>query len=111
LATSPNLDELFEMIERRPQSFLRHLSLWELELFVNGFNFRGFALGLADDTGYSAFVGEWLYERLAVVDRRGWQVAILDASKSESEAFHSFFELWREYRVATASQNQRRPQA
>jgi len=99
---APNLDELFGMIEKRPQTFLRNASLWELELFVNGFNFHSYAIGLADDTGYSAFVGNWLYERLGVVDRRGWQAAILDATGSEAEAFDKFFELWREYRAATA---------
>jgi hypothetical protein len=37
------VQELISLIEKRPLAFVRHRSLFELEAFINGFNFHRLA--------------------------------------------------------------------
>ena len=92
------IKELISLIEKRPLAFVRHHSLFELEAFINGFNFRGLAGDLTDiDEGYRKFTDSWIYSKLRVTAKQGWKEAIMGSCQSEAEAFQRFFDLWNEY--------------
>ena len=92
------VQELISLIEKRPLAFVRHRSLFELEAFINGFNYHRFTgePGNIDET-YNEFIDSWIYSKFGIADKQGWTQAITESCQTEEEAFDKFFALWNEY--------------
>jgi hypothetical protein len=91
--------ELIALIKKRPLNFVRHHSLTELEVFINGYSFHRGVMGETEnlDEEYNRFIDSWIYYKLDVADKQGWKEAIAGSCNSEAEAFWRFFDLWNEY--------------
>ena len=102
------LFELLEKIEAKPAMYLGTASIADLRMFIIGYRFARFELGIATTEAESDFYKNfqpWLQKRLHVRTTHSWDKTIQFKCIDETAAFRYFFQLLEEFHQRDKSQD------
>ena len=85
--------DLIKQIKPFPILFIRKHSIFNLEVFIDGWYYRDEDEDVKADILYTDFY-EWLRKRYNMNDSRGWADILLYIFKTEEEALIQFFILF-----------------
>ena len=85
--------ELIKQIKPFPVLFIRKHSIFNLEVFIDGWYYRDEEEDVKADILYTDFY-EWLRKRYNMNDSRGWADILLYKFETEEKALDEFFVLF-----------------
>ena len=85
--------ELIKQIKPFPILFIRKHSIFNLEVFIDGWYYRDEEEDVKADILYTDFY-EWLRKRYNMNDSRGWADILLYKFETEEKALDEFFVLF-----------------
>ena len=85
--------ELIKQINPFPVLFIRKHSIFNLEVFIDGWYYRDEEEDVKADILYTDFY-EWLRKRYNMNDSRGWADILLYKFETEEKALDEFFVLF-----------------